>query len=276
MILDNPKDLSQNFYSYLLNKSRSNREHRVLILCATDVDAVCAVKILLHLFNCDYILYSLTICSNFTDCIKAVKPVRETVRSIVMINCGAAEDVYGRLKANKDARYFILDSRLPVHLHNLYSGKAVRVLRKVDASEIPAFDSVFSQEEDEPPKKRAKTDSSINGDDDDTMSQSSEMSGNSQVENIRERREKERKKAEWEVNRKIIESNYYKNVSYEDSSAMKMFELAHLISKDDHNLFFWAIIGLCDMFVQRKISSSEFVKVRLSKLKLVKQPKCAT
>ena len=259
MILDNPKDLSEKFYNYFLK----NRRNRALILAATDVDSVCAAKILLHLFHCDHIQYSLVICTNFADCVNAVESVRDSVRSIVMINCGASEDVFGRLNANDKTRYFILDSRLPVHVRNLYSGKHVCVLRKVDASEIPTYDSVFWDEDEH---STDKVDSSMRDDQDDTFSQHSEMSQSSQVQDSREERERKRllrkKKAEWNINRQIIENNYYKNVFYEDSSAMKMFELAHLVSKDDHNLFFWAVIGLCDMFVQRKISSSEFVKVR--------------
>ncbi|OWA49847.1 Cell division control protein 45-like protein [Hypsibius exemplaris] len=267
MILDNARELSDRFYNYLLKcRSRGVEFNRLLMLAASDVDSVCAVKILLHLFHCDHIQYSLTVCSRFQDCVDAVAAAGDSVRTILMINCGAAESVVERLNVSDKVRIYILDSRMPVHLRNLYSAKQVCVLRKFsqeDIQQIPRWEEVFREEEQEENENGApdgeggkETD-----DNDDVMSQSSQnFRGDAGRARARKRREKERELREWNSKRIAVEEGYYKNVYYQDSSAVRMFELAHLVSKDDQELFFWAVIGLCEMFMQRKIGSTEFVE----------------
>jgi cell division control protein 45 len=262
MILDKARDLSETFYSYFLKIRQKSSPNRVLILAATDVDSVCAVKILLHLFYCDQIKYSLVVCTKFQDCIAAVQPVRDTVRSIIMINCGAAEDVVGLLNANDHVRFFILDSRMPVHIRNLYSDKQVCVLRTMsreDIGHLPKYEEVFRDVDENglPDALEAKA----LDDHDEVMSQSSDNSQTDRHARAKEDREKKREFRKWNAQRTVVEERYYRHVYYQDSSAVKMFELAHLLSKDDQDLFFWAVIGLCDMFMQRRIGSTEFVEV---------------
>ena len=268
MILDSPNDFSDRFYNYLLKcRSKGVEYNRLLVLAATDVDAVCATKILLYFFRCDNIKYSLIVCSKFQDCIDAVATVgSDMVRTILMINCGAAENVVEAFNVTDSVRFFILDSRMPVHLRNLYSSRQVCVLRKMssdDINRIPRYEEVFRDDEENgvPDGDEGK----YLDDNDDAMSQSSQTSQNSSQDDrharAKEARAKERETRRWNTLRIGIEERYYKNVYYQDSSAVKMFELARLLTKDDQDLFFCAVIGLCDMFMQRKIGSTEFIEV---------------
>lgn len=257
MILTGTRHLTKKFYDVFI-KSRCKRQKRTLILCAADVDAVCALKILLHLFTCDLIDYTLEICTNRSDIEEAMNTHRDSTHHVVLINCGAMENLKDLLKLDYEVvveppegpgprTVFVVDNHRPIHVENLFSSDQIKVLaHNVDVDKFPVFEDVYR-----------KDDGGDNGEPtiDDQGSQSAQQ-------NKRKKTRKEREEFEaWMANREKVLKDYYKNISYERSSALKMFDLAHAVSKDDSDLFFWGVIGLCDMYMQRKILKSDFVTV---------------
>lgn len=247
MILDGPRELSTKFYDVLLKNQRYKMK-RILILSAADVDAVCALKILLQLFSCDLISYSLEICTKRSDIQEAMNAHRDSTHHVILINCGAAERLMKLLDLrDASSRIFVIDSRRPVHLENLYSEKQVMVLTdNFNLGKVPKFEEIYMADDDHEEEE----------------STASEFGEDSQSQLQSGRKRKRRGNPEWLAKRERILDEYYKDVWYERSSALKMFDVAYAVSKDNSDLFLWGVLGLCSMHSQRRILKRDFVTVR--------------
>ncbi|XP_034371141.1 cell division control protein 45 homolog [Arvicanthis niloticus] len=235
-------DFRKEFYELLHNQ-------RVLLFVASDVDALCACKILQALFQCDHVQYTLVPVSGWQELETAFLEHKEQFSYFILINCGANVDLLDILQPDEDSIFFVCDTHRPVNVVNVYNDTQIKLLiKQEDDLEVPAYDDIFRDE----------------GEDEDLSDSDGDGSEPSEKrtrleEEIVERNRKRRQRKEWEARRKDILFDYEQYEYYGTSSAMVMFDLAWMMSKDLNDMLWWAIVGLTDQWVHDKITQMKYV-----------------
>ncbi|XP_008279767.1 cell division control protein 45 homolog [Stegastes partitus] len=237
-------DIRKDFYEVVANQ-------RVALLVASDIDALCACKILQALFHCDQIQYTLVPVKGWQDLGTAFLEHKEQFRYFVLINCGANVDLLEMLQPDDDSIFFICDTHRPVDVVNVYNDTQIKLLIKQDDDlGVPSYDDIFRDDDEE-------------GDDSGNESdEGSEPSGKRRRfdEGAVERRiERQRARREWEGRRREILFDYEQYEYHGTSAAMMFFELAWVLTKDTKDMLWWAIIGLTDQWVHDKITHMKYV-----------------
>ncbi|XP_004695024.1 PREDICTED: cell division control protein 45 homolog [Condylura cristata] len=226
------------------------QSQRVLIFVASDVDALCACKILQALFQCDHVQYTLVPVSGWQELETAFLEHKEQFHYFILLNCGANVDLLDILQPDEDAIFFVCDTHRPVNVVNVYNATQIKLLIKQDDDlEVPAYDDIFRDEED---------DEDHLGDESEDGSEPSEKRTRLEEE-IVEQTMKRRQRREWEARRRDILFDYEQYEYHGTSSAMVIFDLAWMMSKDLNDMLWWAIVGLTDQWVQDKITQMKYV-----------------
>ncbi|RWS04964.1 Cell division control protein 45-like protein [Dinothrombium tinctorium] len=213
-------DFRKEFYDNLVGK-------RVLLMVHHDVDALCAIRILLHLLEADNIQYSLVSIRNKEEFVKTFNAHQQSASNIVLINFGATFDVYDEIDCSEDKCIYIIDNHRPVDVHNVYRPEVKLVMRAETCKNIPLYEDLFrdSDEEDEGDERRYSL----------------------------EMLEKRKERRVWKERRLRLLFEYTQFSYFGHSVAFQMFELAWKMSKDNFELLWLAIIGVCDLRVNDKI-----------------------
>ncbi|XP_030316390.1 cell division control protein 45 homolog isoform X2 [Calypte anna] len=192
-------DCRREFYDVIVSQ-------RVLLLVASDVDALCACKIIQALFQCDHVQYTLVPVSGWQELETAFLEHKDQIKLLV---------------------------------------------KPDDDFDVPAYDDIFRDEEDEEDEEE----------DSENESHGSEPSEKRRrfEEDVIERTMKRRQRREWEARRREILFDYEQYEYHGTSSAMVMFDLAWIMSKDLNDMLWWAIVGLTDQWVQDKITHTKYV-----------------
>uniref|UniRef100_UPI003AB03E5C cell division control protein 45 homolog isoform X2 n=1 Tax=Centroberyx gerrardi TaxID=166262 RepID=UPI003AB03E5C len=237
-------DIRKEFYEVVVNQ-------RVALLVASDIDALCACKILQALFHCDQVQYTLVPVTGWQDLGTAFLEHKEQFRYFVLVNCGANVDLLEMLQPDDDSIFFICDTHRPVDVVNVYNDTQVKLLIKQDDDlGVPSYDDIFRDEDEQ------------EGDDSGNESdEGSEPSGKRRrFDEVRvERIERQRAKREWEARRREILFDYEQYEYHGTSAAMMLFELAWVLTKDTKDMLWWAVIGLTDQWVHDKITHMKYV-----------------
>ncbi|XP_068956922.1 cell division control protein 45 homolog isoform X2 [Petaurus breviceps papuanus] len=203
-------DFRRDFYDVI-------QTERVLLFVASDVDALCACKILQALFQCDHVQYTLVPVSGWQELETSFLEHKDQFHYFVLINCGANVDLLDVLQPEEDRIFFICDTHRPVNVVNVYNDTQIKLLIKQDDDlEVPAYDDIF-RDEDEDEDGEEKSDSESEG-------------------------------LEPSEKRTRLEE-----------SAMVMFDLAWVMTKDLNDMLWWAIVGLTDQWIQDKITQMKYV-----------------
>lgn len=227
-------DLRKEFFDVVIT-------NRVLVLVNSDVDGVCATKILQYLFKCDNVLYSLVPVRGKKDFYSAYRANIEGVKHVVLLNCGATVDICEFLDPDDDIIFYVLDNHRPVDVTNIYNDGQVRLMMKQDVEEqIPQYDDIFRDDE---------------SDSEDEEDEFGEKRKRYDEESLLRRREKR----EWEAKRKTILFNYERDSYFSSSSALYMYELAWKMSRDNNDLLWWAIIGHTYLYLHNKIEDDRYL-----------------
>ncbi|CAJ1069140.1 cell division control protein 45 homolog [Xyrichtys novacula] len=237
-------DIRKEFYEVVANQ-------RVALLVASDIDALCACKILQALFHCDQVQYTLVPVTGWQDLSTAFLEHKEQFKYFVLINCGANVDLLEMLQPDDDSVFFICDTHRPVDVVNVYNDTQIKLLIKQDDDlGVPSYDDIFRDEEEE-------------GDDSGNESdEGSEPSGKRRRfdEGAIERRiDRQRAKREWEARRREILFEYEQYEYHGTAASMMFFELAWVLTKDTKDMLWWAVIGLTDQWVHDKITRMKYI-----------------
>ncbi|XP_025789103.1 cell division control protein 45 homolog [Puma concolor] len=236
-------DFRKEFYEVVQNQ-------RVLLFVASDVDALCACKILQALFQCDHVQYTLVPVSGWQELETAFLEHKEQFHYFILINCGANVDLLDILQPDEDAVFFVCDTHRPVNVVNVYNDTQIKLLIKQDDDlEVPAYDDIFRDEEEG---------EEHSGNESDNGSEPS-VKRTRLEEEIVAQTMKRRQRREWEARRRDILFDYEQYEYHGTSSAMVMFDLAWMMSKDLNDMLWWAIVGLTDQWVQDKITQMKYV-----------------
>ncbi|XP_063965219.1 cell division control protein 45 homolog [Lytechinus pictus] len=236
-------DIKTQFYDVILH-------HRVLVLVANDVDALCACKILQTLLQWDHVQYTLVPVSGKDDVERAYLEHSEQLKYVVLINCGGTVNILESLQPDDDIVFFICDSHRPLHLWNIYNETQIKFLMSPeDDFDIPSYEEVFRDDESD-------------SDDSGAESDSPEPTGKRRRfdEDALERRMNRRQeRRNWEDKRSKILFDYEEFSYYGSSAAVVMYNLAWKKSKDTNDLLWWAIVGLTDQLIHKKIDREKYV-----------------
>ncbi|KAJ7424467.1 Cell division control protein 45 like protein [Pitangus sulphuratus] len=208
-------DCRREFYDVIVTQ-------RVLLLVASDVDALCACKILQALFQCDHVQYTLVPVAGWQELETAFLEHKDQFKYFVLINCGANVDLLEILQPEEDTFFFVCDSHRPINVVNVYNDTQIKLLVKQDDDlDVPAYDDIFRDEEEEE-------------EDSEEESEGSEPSDKRRrfEEDVIERTMRRRQRREWEARRREILFDYEQYEYHGTSSAMVMFDLAWMMSKD--------------------------------------------
>lgn len=226
----------------------------VLILAGLDVDSLCALRSLILLLQKDYIPFSLKPIRSKIHLFKTISEHKDKCDQFVLINLGATvdflnideegnilerEDQIPLINDNDNLEIFIVDSHRPVNLINVFADHSVGNskiyvhIRDEEIESIPVYEEVFSSDDE---------------DDDD--------GGDDLYDNIARQQEKENRRKK---RSQTIEA-YEEHTFTGPSSALVLFELSRLLSKDSIQGLWWGIVGMTDQWVSKKILERQYTE----------------
>lgn len=191
---------------------------RVLMLVGYNVDALAATRILQYLFESDNIQYTIIPVASIDELFKAYKENSLLIKYVLLVNIGAWENIGELLGPDEDVTIFIADSHRSIQVHNVYRDD---ILLLMDSDDI---------DEDYPIPEKEKL----------------------------FKDEGEEASDEWKIERQAIIFEYMQHAYWGKPVALLFFNLAWKLSKDNLDLVWLAIIGLCDQLVYDKIEDQRF------------------
>jgi cell division control protein 45 len=224
----NPGALT-NALRYIRERSvMTSSDSTVHILAAAEPDGVCSAHILTSVLRLEGITYSLQSVDAYTELKTALENLRPSIRTVVLLNCGAVVNLVDFIAHIPDVVVIVIDSHRPIHLKNVteparilvldddlgrggyFPAEAMLLESDSNNNSEDIIDNLFldDDEEDEGGAKRQRT-----GD-------------NSSV------------------NRKKILREYYEGYYYASPSSLVLYALATDMGYQSQQLLWLAVVGL--------------------------------
>lgn len=255
----------ESFYTRLRESALASASCAPLLIfpSTSDVDSLCALKIIGHVLECDSIRYACYPVSSFKEIHKyagpnLTSPSDEPI-TILLINWGCHRDLRRDLQVGPSARVFVVDSHRPIHLHNLSDRNNRVVVLYVSDDEHQAdlaydFDvSLLANESD------LNSDDEVE-DDSDSEDENESDSGDEGGGGSRKRRRlsEENDSNPVKVFRKLKKEYYYMGTFHGKPSGCLMYELCHLLRKNTNELLWLACVALTDQFVHERLTDERY------------------
>ena len=171
---------------------------------------------------------------------KAIEDYSKQCKQVIMINCGGHISLLD-IELPQDITIFIIDSRRPFHLDNIYNEKNIRLL--VRSSEVTTWDIPDAQ---------------YIYDEDESSSEDDEEDRTATIERrILKREEKNR----WQNNRAQMLWKYYNHSWHSEPSSIFMLKLVHLLGKSNAQTVWCAATGVCSQLADGLISSQNYLEL---------------
>jgi len=233
------KDVRKEFFDQL--------KGRILIMCALDVDAICACKILQFLLESFNLQYSVAPVASVDNLWKSFEEYRNSVDSIITINFGNLINLPQLLKPPENLNFFVIDSHRPINVYNYYKNDQVKLyINKVEHDlNIPPKSKIF-----------LKNDSGIGTEDEDEENLALLTADARDLTN--EQLEKRRELREWLIQKQKLMFEYEEFHFYNRAVSLIMYDLAIYLSKNNNYLLWLGIVGLTYQLKTEKISASMF------------------
>ncbi|KAK7271861.1 hypothetical protein RJT34_28105 [Clitoria ternatea] len=247
------------FYAKLRESASLASSSPVLIFPSTsDVDSLCALKIIFHILDSDSIKYACYPVSSFHE-IHNYTSSNDDHLSIVLINWGNHRDLRKTLNLGPKARLFVVDSHRPIHLHNLsHQNDTVVVLFTKDDEHQADLTYDF----DLTTLANATTASDSESDSDSDSDSDNDDDGDDGDRNrSRKRRKTNSDNAEEDpvrLYRKLKKIYYRLGTFHGKPSGCLMYELAHFLRKNTNDLLWLACISLTDQFLHERLSGERY------------------
>ncbi|VDM27928.1 unnamed protein product [Toxocara canis] len=210
--------------------------------------------LLVHLFACDDVAYSLVVVNGWDSLVRAVDEHAEQSHIAVLINCGANRALTS-LDLAPDMKLYIIDSRRPLHLDNVYAQDNVYIL--VNSTELAEL-------------KCPQASEIFESDSESSDGEHEEGEGNRALEDIEKRAIRRTRRQQWRAKRNDLLWDYYENSWYSisvSSFTLQMLELAHLMGKSSAETMWCAVVGLNSQLVDRLISFEAYTAVCIDRLR---------
>lgn len=233
------KDIRREFFDAL--------KGRILIMCALDVDAICACRILQFLLESHNLQYSIAPVASVDNLSKSFEEYRNSVDSIVTINFGNLINIPKFLKPSETLNFYVIDSHRPINIYNYYKNPQVKLFITNDERElkIPSSSKII-----------------LKGDNGESEGCDEEASIELLTADARtltnEQLEKRRRLREWLLNKQKLMFDYEEYQFYGKSVSTIMYNLAHDLSKGNKYLLWLAIVGITYQLKSDKIEQRVF------------------
>ncbi|OVA13756.1 CDC45 family [Macleaya cordata] len=253
----------ESFYARLREAALASPRPLLIFPSTSDVDSLCALKIIGHVLQSDSILYSLYPVSSFREIHKYVGPslFSDQPVSILLINWGCHRDLRRILSLGPAARIFVVDSHRPIHLHNLSDQNeniVVLYTRDDEQQADLAYDfdvSALANAAD------LDSDDEINENsdsDDDSESESEEEDSRGGRSRKRRRVSDESDSDPVQLYRKLKKEYYHLGTFHGRPSGCLMFDLSHSLRKNTNELLWLACVSLTDQFVHERLTNERY------------------
>lgn len=255
----------ESFYARLRKSATASAYSPLLIFPSTsDVDSLCALKIIFNVLESDSVRYACYPVSSFQEIHKYAGPElsgsSENPVSILLINWGCHRDLRKALDLGPRASVFVVDSHRPIHLHNLSEqNDRVVVLYTLDDEhqadlaydfDVSALANASELNSDD------EADEELDSDEDDD----SESEGEDDGRGSRKRRRVSQENEEDPVQlfRKLKKEYYRMGTFHGKPSGCLMYELSHSLRKNTNELLWLACVSLTDQFVHERLTDERY------------------
>ncbi|KAM4077876.1 hypothetical protein ACJW30_12G173200 [Castanea mollissima] len=251
------------FYSKLRESVTASSFSPLLIFPSTsDVDSLCALKIVFHVLESDSIRYACYPVSSFQEIHKYAGPnlcSSDEPISILLINWGCHRDLRKVLNLGPVARVFVVDSHRPIHLHNL-SDQNDRVVVLYTHDDEQQADLAYDFD-----VSALASASDLNSDDEvDELDSEDENDSDSEEEEdgsgSRKRRKVSGENEEDPVQLfgKLKKEYYHMGTFHGKPSGCLMYDLSHSLRKNTNELLWLACVSLTDQFVHERLTDERY------------------
>lgn len=251
------------FYSKLRESVTASSYSPLLIFPSTsDVDSLCALKIVFHVLESDSIRYACYPVSSFQEIHKYAGPnlcSSDEPISILLINWGCHRDLRKVLNLGPVARVFVVDSHRPIHLHNL-SDQNDRVVVLYTQDDEHQADLAYDFD-----VSALASASDLNSDDEvDELDSEDENDSDSEEEEdgsgSRKRRKVSGENEEDPVQLfgKLKKEYYHMGTFHGKPSGCLMYDLSHSLRRNTNELLWLACVSLTDQFVHERLTDERY------------------
>ena len=251
----------ESFYAKLRESALSSSSSPVLIFPSTsDVDSLCALKIIFHILESDSIQYACYPVSSFHEIHKytSSSSSNDEPLSVVLVNWGNHRDLSKTLNLAPNARVFVVDSHRPIHLRNLsdQNDAVVVLFTKEDEGQSDlAYDFDLTTLANAATTVDSDSDSESESESDSDSDSGSERNGS------RKRRKKNPEDDDEDpikLYRKLKKGYYRLGTFHGKPSGCLMYELADKLRKNTNELLWLACISLTDQFLHDRLSDERY------------------
>lgn len=255
----------ESFYTRLRDSALASASTSPLLVfpSTSDVDSLCALKIIGHVLESDSVRYACYPVSSFKEIYKYtgdnLGPVADEPITILLINWGCQRDLKKVLEIGPLARVFVVDSHRPIHLYNL-SDQNDRVIVLYTRDDEQQADLAYDFD-----VSALANASDLNSDDEfeDESDSEDENDSESEEEDGGGMRKKRRVSAENETDPvklfgKLKREYYYMGTFHGKPSGCLMYELSHFLRKNTNALLWLACVALTDQFVHERLTDERY------------------
>ncbi|XP_076894310.1 uncharacterized protein LOC143546542 [Bidens hawaiensis] len=256
----------ESFYSRLRQSALNPASMTPLLIfpSTSDVDSLCALKIICHVLESDSVRYACYPVSSFKEIHKyagsglSANEDGDPV-TILLINWGCHRDLRQILELGPLARVFVVDSHRPIHLHNLSEGNDRVVVLYTrddenqadlsydfDVSALAAASDLNSDDEvDEDESDSEEEDESDDGDDGSRNRKRKRGEGDDETDPLK-------------LFRRLKREYYHMGTFHGKPSGCLMYELSNYLRKNTNDLLWLACVALTDQFVHERLTNERY------------------
>ncbi|CAL5353482.1 unnamed protein product [Camellia sinensis] len=258
----------ESFYARLRESALASASSTPLLIfpSTSDVDSLCALKIVGHVLESDSVRYACYPVSSFKEIHKYAGPnlcsSSDEPVTILLVNWGCHRDLRKVLNLGPSSRVFVVDSHRPIHLHNLsdQNDRVVVLYSRDDEDQADlAYDlkvpvSALANASDLNSDDEGGDDS--DGDEDENESESEEEDGGESQK--RRRVSDESEKDPVKLFRKLKKEYYSNGTFHGKPSGCLMYDLCHSLRKNTNELLWLACVALTDQFVHERLTNERY------------------
>ncbi|KAK1420608.1 hypothetical protein QVD17_22335 [Tagetes erecta] len=253
----------ESFYSKLRESAVASASNSPLLIfpSTSDVDSLCALKIICHVLESDSVRYACYPVSSFNEINKYTGPSLSSSSAdpitILLINWGCHRDLRRILEIGPVARVFVVDSHRPIHLHNLSNqNDRVVVLYTMDDENQADLSYDFDV-------SALAAESDLTSDDEvEEVESESEDDGEGFDDGIGGRKRKRSLEDDetdpLKLFRKLKKEYYQMGTFHGKPSGCLMYELSNYLRKNTNDLLWLACVALTDQFVHERLTNERY------------------
>ncbi|KAJ3308523.1 hypothetical protein HDV04_001178 [Boothiomyces sp. JEL0838] len=253
----------------------------VMILVHSDVDSLCALKILVELLKQDLISYQFLPISCYSDL-----KLEDSYPVIVCLNVGIMVNLQEYLQIN-DSLVYILDSHRPMNLHNLFGGNQIVIIDEEPIEHYnelkEAYETIQYASDDESEENESE-ESESDPEEDEEEDEKENADRNEESEHPKKKRKslgdtnnsKKRIKREY---KQLINNYYNEGTFYGTPICYLLFELSVQLGRENTNFLWHTITSTTNNYIYGKLSTVQYthyaadLKIQVDRLTIAAESK---